>query len=177
MNPRTHGRLPKFPSCVDRPGSPSVGDSFLVGQRLVLSSTFAGVGSSHPQSGGRKVSSSFKSQSIPITSGMKRTPSEVQLHEDEEQADFRDYVMFTRIVGRLARQQHETKDYRLRQENDMCLAHFIGTRNGSRDLPDPIIKESFQPNSYHQNQQMLAEIQDMLLDEDDEDDAMFKLDL
>jgi hypothetical protein len=120
---------------------------------------------------------------------MKRTPSELQLREDEELADFRDYVMFTRIVGRLARQQGETKDYKLRQANDMCLAHIISTRNSSQETGAVLLKaaqqrwlnetptESLQRNPYLPNQQMLADIQDMLLDEDDEDVTMFNLDL
>lgn len=74
-----------------------------------------------------------KSQSIPISNsgGMQRTASEVQLYEEEEMADFRDYVMFTRIVNGIVRTQEETKDYKLKQENDTCLAHVIGARNDS----------------------------------------------
>jgi hypothetical protein len=64
---------------------------------------------------------------------MKRTPSELKLREDEELADFRDYVMFRRIVDRISRQQEQIHDLRLRRENDMCLAHVIGIRNGSED--------------------------------------------
>ena len=78
--------------------------------------------------------SAFKSRSIPIQkSGIKRTPSELKLREDQELADYRDYVMFRRIVDRLSKQQQEIQDHRLRKENDMCLAHVIGIRNGSED--------------------------------------------
>lgn len=120
---------------------------------------------------------------------MKRTPSEVQLHEDEEVADFRDYIMFARIVGRLARQQNEAKDYRFRVENDMCLAHIISTRNGSADIPSPILVEAEQRwllapaealrrSSNLSHQQIIAGNQDMIVDEDDDDGVtMFKLDL
>lgn len=119
---------------------------------------------------------------------MKRTPSELQLREDEELADFRDYVMFTRIVDRLARQQNETKDFKLRQENDLCLAHIISTRNGSQDVDanlkaarqrrqHEISTEYLPKNFYMPNQQILSEIQDILTDDDDDEMAMFKLDL
>lgn len=74
-----------------------------------------------------------RSKSIPIANGMKRTPSELQLHEDEQVADFRDYLMFSRIVDGITRQQEATTDYKLRQTNDMCLAHIIGTRNLSEE--------------------------------------------
>ncbi|EEC46668.1 predicted protein [Phaeodactylum tricornutum CCAP 1055/1] len=76
-----------------------------------------------------------RSQSIPIYKDgkMTRTPSELQLCEEEEHADFRDYVMFTRIVDGIARQQEKLKDHRAKRENDRSLAHVIGTRNGSHD--------------------------------------------
>lgn len=79
----------------------------------------------------------MKSSSIPISiSTMRRTPSELQLNNDEQVADFRDYVMFSRIVERLSKQRNETKDYRLRLINDNCLAHIIETRNNYSDGGD-----------------------------------------
>ena len=41
--------------------------------------------------------------------------------------------MFRRIVDRISQQQDVIQDNRLRRENDMCLAHVIGIRNGSED--------------------------------------------
>jgi len=86
----------------------------------------------------------IRSRSIPINgsnnnskhggaAGMKRTPSELKLREDEEVADLRDYLMFCRIVDGITRKQQETRDLRFRKVNDMCLAHIIGTRNASED--------------------------------------------
>lgn len=74
-----------------------------------------------------------KSQSIPIQNHMQRTASELKLCEDEEMADFRDYVFFSRVIDGIARQQRATESSWLRQENDECLAHIIGTRNGRLD--------------------------------------------
>lgn len=68
-----------------------------------------------------------RSKSIPIQN-LQRTPSELRLHEDEELADYRDYVMFTRIVDGMVRSQEQTSNKFLRRENDRCLAHVIGTR-------------------------------------------------
>lgn len=48
-------------------------------------------------------------------------------------AEYRDYLMYSRIVSGISRQQHEAKDYRTRLANDMCLAHIIGTRNLSEE--------------------------------------------
>jgi hypothetical protein len=42
---------------------------------------------------------SIPTKSIPIVKNLKRTPSELQLMEDEAMADFRDYCMYTRIVS------------------------------------------------------------------------------
>jgi hypothetical protein len=73
-----------------------------------------------------------KSRNIPIQQHhMKRTASEVKLCEDEEMADFRDYVFFSRVIDGIARQQRATESSWLRHENNECLAHIIGTRTGT----------------------------------------------
>ncbi|CAB9523301.1 expressed unknown protein [Seminavis robusta] len=75
-----------------------------------------------------------KSQSIPI-SGVHRTASEVQLCEDEALADYRDFVVYSRIVNGISRQQDQrpSRDLYLRQENDRCLSHIMSTRNGKNE--------------------------------------------
>jgi len=75
----------------------------------------------------------LRSKSIPIRDVIKRTPSELQLREEEEVADFRDYLMFTRIVDGMTKRQADSQDCRSRLVNDMTLAHIIGTRNLSED--------------------------------------------
>lgn len=57
----------------------------------------------------------LKSQSIPI-SGAHRTASEVQLCEDEALADYRDYVVFSRIVNHMDRQRQSKQQQLLNQE-------------------------------------------------------------
>jgi hypothetical protein len=154
---------------------------FFVGNQLVLSSTFK-VSSEHGRPSGEdsRSSSVVKSQSIPIESSMKRTPSELKLLEDEEVADIRDYVMFSRIFDRISRQQRETKDYHLRHVNDMCLAHLIGVRTGSSDQPNPA-GEAENPTlmdmwSTQHNIPNFADIKS-IFSSDPDDDAMFVLDL
>lgn len=73
-----------------------------------------------------------QSKSVPIQ-GLKRSPSELRLDEDEEHADYRDFVMFARIVDGMIRSQEQTTNESLRGENDRCLAHVIGTRYGPVD--------------------------------------------
>ncbi len=73
-----------------------------------------------------------RSRSIPIHNTSPRIKEkDMKLREDEALADLREYVMFRRIVDRIA--HHNIQDSRLRRENDMCLAHVIGIRNGSED--------------------------------------------
>lgn len=74
-----------------------------------------------------------RSKSIPIRASMKRTSSELQLAEEKQVADFRDYLMFSRIVDGITRQQEGTKDFHSRLVNDACLAHIIGVRNLSEE--------------------------------------------
>jgi hypothetical protein len=57
--------------------------------------------------------------SVPITKGMKRTPSELQLMEEESLADYRDFCMFNRIVNGI-REHHPT---------DKTLNNIIRTRH------------------------------------------------
>ena len=64
-----------------------------------------------------------RSQSIPISSkGMHRTPSEIQLCQDEALADYRDYCMYSRIVDGISRRS--SANY----ENDACIANIQRTR-------------------------------------------------
>lgn len=80
--------------------------------------------------------SQARSKAIPIH-GLKRTLSEEQLQEDERMADFRDYVVFQRIVKGMSRQQQETVGYFARLNNDRCLANIIGVHNlSSEELND-----------------------------------------
>jgi hypothetical protein len=73
--------------------------------------------------------------------GWKRASSELRLQEEEEIASFRDYVFFTRLVEGIAsrrtatrtapqQQQLDHSSEWLKRQNDLCLAHIIGTRNG-----------------------------------------------
>ena len=75
-----------------------------------------------------------RSQSIPICkAALRRTASELKLCEDEATADFQDYVFFSRLLTGITKQQQESVSDKFLQESDQCLAHIIGTRNGSLD--------------------------------------------
>jgi hypothetical protein len=123
-----------------------------------------------------------KSQSIPIQSGIRRTTSEVQLCEEQDLADFRDYVMFTRIVDGICKTQQETKDYKLKQENDLCLAHIIGTRNDSDSNNPNLADYRFPPEIPLRSSKSLQEILTTAIEDDCyddclEEDGIFTIDL
>lgn len=65
------------------------------------------------------------SKAIPISKSMKRTPSEIQLLEDEALADYRDYCMYTRIVNGMS----EKKGHPFRIKVDESLSNIIRTRH------------------------------------------------
>ena len=67
------------------------------------------------------------SKSIPI-SNIKRTASEIQLHEDEALADWRDYVMYSRIVNGMNQKRAMINDS-FRRATDQSLANIIRTHN------------------------------------------------
>lgn len=91
------------------------------------------------------LSSEFRSRSIPINDYIQRTPSEVQLCEDEAIADYRDYCMYSRIVGGISRQQMKLQsDVELRYQNDETLGNIIRTRHES-----PAIEQSQQERIMH----------------------------
>ena len=68
-----------------------------------------------------------QSRSIPITNPLHRTPSEIQLCEDEALADYRDYCMYARITRGIQKRQ-ACQDIDLIYENDACLANIRRTR-------------------------------------------------
>lgn len=71
-----------------------------------------------------------RSESIPIAGNkLKRTPSEVQLYEEEAMADYRDYAMFQRIVDGIQKAQSKTRDCRWRHANDVSLQHVYRARH------------------------------------------------
>lgn len=70
-----------------------------------------------------------QSKSIPI-SNIKRNLSEVQLHEDEAMADYRDYCFYARLVNGIShRQEGSIGNHHCHRPADPSLANIIRTRN------------------------------------------------
>jgi len=76
-----------------------------------------------------------RSKSIPIRKYIQRTPSELQLCEDEAVADYRDYCMYTRILGGITRQQMKQHDLRQRYQNDQTIESIMRTRHELQGYP------------------------------------------
>ena len=81
-------------------------------------------------SGSRRGSTSA---SIPIThngNSLRRTASETQLHEDEIEADYKDYMFYSRVVNGIMSKQHSFyKDDTLKHETQQCLNNIVRARH------------------------------------------------
>jgi hypothetical protein len=113
------------------------------------------------------------SKSIPISS-IKRTPSEVQLHEDEAMAEYRDYCFYVRLVNGMNATRHYFNEGR---STDQSLANIMRTRNL------PVRNESFCSGDSHakdrmnlQNPHQQSFIKPFELD-DDRDEGIFVMDM
>ena len=148
------------------------------------------------------VTNKSKSASIPISpKSIRRTASENQLSEDEAMADYKDYIMYSRIVNGISRQNSQRKDVQLLYENQLCLGNIMRTRqynvedesscylqknpyprehNGgySHQSNNPTMNEQF-GYYYHQHQPTypFQHHQHDLNDESTEHDGVFELDL
>ena len=72
----------------------------------------------------------FRSNSIPVRKYIHKTPSELQLYEDEALADQRDHCMFSRIVSGIIRHQMSRQtDLEVRYQYDETLTNIIRTRH------------------------------------------------
>jgi hypothetical protein len=117
------------------------------------------------------------SKSIPISS-LKRTPSEVQLQEDEAMAEYRDYCFYVRLVnGMNATRHHYFNNDRHGRSTDASLANIMRTRNL------PVRNESFGSREPHgrdprnlQNPRQSSITQSDALD-DDRDEGIFVMDM
>jgi hypothetical protein len=87
---------------------------------------------------------STTTKSIPISKSMRRTPSELQLSEDEAMADYRDYCMFARIVNGIS--EHQACSHH--PISASVIANIVRTRH----LP---IQESSSYPSYHNEEPTL----------------------
>lgn len=71
----------------------------------------------------------IRSQSIPISSShFHRTASEIQLCLDEQIAEIRDHLFFSRVVNGIEQSKLCGKNRYLQMQNEMCLAHVMQTR-------------------------------------------------
>jgi hypothetical protein len=95
-------------------------------------------------------------------------------------ADFRDYVMFNRIVEGISKKQQDTQEPRFRQMNDMSLAHIVGARNASEtDLKDKLKPSSRPPSMMYfpmNAQPSLQSLVEHSFSECNGDDGVFSMD-
>lgn len=76
---------------------------------------------------------SQRTMSDPIMFKMKRTDSEIQLMEDEEAAEYRDYCMFLRIAGGMLSQQNSGSDIRDSLDSVIRTHHDMDNKTSMRN--------------------------------------------
>jgi hypothetical protein len=129
-----------------------------------------------------KLGPAKRTKSIPITNHSFRKSSsslqQQQSSEDQDMADYRDFIVFSRIVDGISRQQEDIKDFWLRRENDLCLAHIIRTRNGMADHFQDVSYTTVDPYAYTRgsiNEDKLDKILDETIEETN--DEIFIMDM
>jgi hypothetical protein len=61
---------------------------------------------------------------------MRRTASETQLYEDEAEADYKDFMFYSRVVnGIISKQPSLYQDDSLKHENHQCLQNIVRARH------------------------------------------------
>ena len=71
---------------------------------------------------------SNRSASIPISNSIRRTSSETQLQQEEAEADYKDYLFYSRVVHGIRQQSLQNNGY-LKYETQMCLNSIVNTRH------------------------------------------------
>ena len=69
-----------------------------------------------------------KTPSIPISNSLRRTASDHQVSQDEADADYKDYLFFSRVVHGISSKQQLYQDGFLRYENELSLHNILRTR-------------------------------------------------
>ena len=86
----------------------------------------------HTPSDSGTISSQMRSQRIPISSThLNPSASELQLCLDEEIAEQRDHLFYSRVVRGIQQSQLAGKDYDLQMQNQLCLAHIMQAHGDS----------------------------------------------
>ena len=70
-----------------------------------------------------------RSKSIPISTSLRRSSSAARIDEIEAEADYQDYLFFSRIVSGIASNQSKLPDGHIKYENELTLNNIIRTRH------------------------------------------------
>jgi hypothetical protein len=113
-----------------------------------------------------------RSASIPISQDSRgRTTSETQLTEDMAQADYKDFLFYSRVVHGISRNQRHLKDGYLKYENQMCLNNIVSTRHTDH------YHKTMNPDDWSDQQLNMMDHMYYQDPESSEDAGIFELDL
>ena len=70
-----------------------------------------------------------RSESIPISNSIRRTSSETQLAQELAEADYKDYMFYSRVVHGISKKERYLQNGYLKYETQMCLNNIVNTRH------------------------------------------------
>mmetsp|Transcript_21511 Transcript_21511/g.40172 ORF Transcript_21511/g.40172 Transcript_21511/m.40172 type:complete len:209 (+) Transcript_21511:47-673(+) len=104
----------------------------------------------HSQSFPLPAGTTRRSSSIPISgmSSLRRTASETQLSEDEAEADYKDFLFYSRVVNGISKQvQEQSSDFK--HENQQCLENIVRARHDMKQQQQHKMLSSMEPQEHH----------------------------
>jgi hypothetical protein len=75
------------------------------------------------------MSRNHRTKSIPISTSLRRSSSAARIDQIEAEADYQDYLFFSRIVSGIASNQSKLPDGHIKYENELTLNNIIRTRH------------------------------------------------
>jgi hypothetical protein len=91
--------------------------------------TFRPVRKQHSNSLPNTLDKTNRSESIPISTSMRRIASEARVDQVEAEADYQDYLFFTRVVSGISSKQSQYQDGHIKYENELTLKNIVRTRH------------------------------------------------
>jgi hypothetical protein len=92
---------------------------------------------------------SNRSESIPISTEMRRSASDAKFDECEAEADHQDYLFFTRVVAGISRKQAHFQDGNIKGENELTLNNIMRTRHEDAYIHNYKFQESSSRLAFH----------------------------
>jgi hypothetical protein len=99
---------------------------------------------------------SSSTAAIPIAAQLRRSSSDACLMNEEEmvaEADYKDYMIYSRIVNGISRQMDSRDSSSWKHQNQQCLENIVRARHDMEKVEDPHHQYYYYCTTSHQQQQ------------------------